>query len=262
MIIDTHNHVGLAPLAQSLEVLAQKASAMGVVCGVITAGGVEDFERVRQTAQKLNWGYCVGLHPLYIRENWQADIKALSAFLETHQDDPHLVGIGEIGLDFYVEGLDRDRQEAVFKEELQLALRFNLPVSIHGRRALYRVLALMKEYPTVSGVLHAFAGSLDEMKQAVRRGLYLGMGGAMTFPGSKRVRTAAIQAPFGSLVLETDAPDMPPVFSETKKSSPLDLPRYLSELADLRQEDESVLSKALFMNSLSAFPKLKVLLAK
>ena len=120
----------------------------------------------------------------------------------------------------------------------------------------------MKEYPTVSGVLHAFAGSLDEMKQAVRRGLYLGMGGAMTFPGSKRVRTAAIQAPFGSLVLETDAPDMPPVFSETKKSSPLDLPRYLSELADLRQEDESVLSKTLFMNSLSAFPKLKVLLAK
>ena len=222
MIIDTHNHVGLAPLAQSLEVLAQKASAKGVVCGVITAGGVEDFERVRQTAQKLNWGYCVGLHPLYIRENWQADIKALSAFLETHQDDPHLV----------------------------------------GSRALYRVLALMKEYPTVSGVLHAFAGSLDEMKQAVRRGLYLGMGGAMTFPGSKRVRTAAIQAPFGSLVLETDAPDMPPVFSETKKSSPLDLPRYLSELADLRQEDESVLSKALFMNSLSAFPKLKVLLAK
>ena len=194
MIIDTHNHVGLAPLAQSLEVLAQKASAMGVVCGVITAGGVEDFERVRQTAQKLNWGYCVGLHPLYIRENWQADIKALSAFLETHQDDPHLVGIGEIGLDFYVEGLDRDRQEAVFKEELQLALRFNLPVSLHSRRALYRVLALMKEYPTVSGVLHAFAGSLDEMKQAVRRGLYLGMGGAMTFPGSKRVRTAAIQA--------------------------------------------------------------------
>ena len=84
----------------------------------------------------------------------------------------------------------------------------------------------------------------------------------MTFPGSKRVRTAAIEAPIGSLVLETDAPDMPSAFSETKQSSPLDLPRYLSELATLRQEDESVLSKALFMNSLSAFPKLKVLLAK
>lgn len=262
MIIDTHNHVGLAPLAQSLDTLAQKAGDAGVILGVITAGGIEDFERARQTAQKLNWGYCVGLHPMYIRESWQADIKALYAFLETHLDDPHLVGIGEIGLDFYVEGLDRDRQEIVFKEELQLASQFNLPVSLHSRRALYRVLALIKDYPTVSGVLHAFSGSPDEMKQAVRRGLYLGFGGAMTFAGSKRVRTAAQQAPIGSLVLETDAPDMPPAFSVTKKSSPLDLPRYLSELATLRQDDESVLSQALFMNSLSAFPKLKVLLAK
>ncbi|HIU37488.1 MAG TPA: TatD family hydrolase [Candidatus Aphodousia faecigallinarum] len=260
MLIDTHNHVGLAALDESLDLLSEKAVQAGVIAGIITAGTVEDFEKVSETAERLQWAYCVGLHPLYVRKDWQADLEVLEDFLASHINDPRLVGIGEIGLDFYVEDLDRDLQERVLEKELELAAKFQLPVSLHSRRSLYRVMAALKKYPSVGGVLHAFSGSLEEMRQAVQRGLYLGFGGAMSYEGSKRVRQAAAVAPLSSIVLETDAPDMPPKFSMTHRSSPLDLPSYLDILTAIRAEERSLLEDALFHNSLAAFPRLKALL--
>ena len=255
--IDTHNHVGLTEVSEDLEAFAQKCREAGIRSGVITTGTVKDFERVSQVAQKLHWGYCVGLHPLYISEDYQADLQSLKEFLTTHLDDEYLVGIGEIGLDFYVEGLNRVNQEKVFEAELQLAQSFNLSVSVHSRRALYRVMALMGRYPEVRGALHAFSGSSEELKQAVKRGYFLGFGGAMTYSGSKRVRQAALLCPQDRLLLETDAPDMAPSFSETGHSSSLFLPRYLEELSRLRNESAELLGQKIFENSLNAFPRMR-----
>ena len=112
--IDTHNHVGLASLGETLEAVATKSKAAGVRCAVITCAAADDFERAAEAARALHWGYCVGLHPLYLSESSFEDLKRLRAFALSHRDDPHLVGIGEIGLDFYVEGLDRQQQECVF----------------------------------------------------------------------------------------------------------------------------------------------------
>lgn len=258
--LDTHNHVGLTDLKEDLDDLGQKCREAGIRAGVITTGTVGDFERVSEVARKLHWGYCVGLHPLYIREDYQADLQYLKEFLLAHLDDEHLVGIGEIGLDFYVEGLDRSNQEKAFEAQLQLAQIFNLAVSVHSRRALYRVMALMARYPKVQAALHAFSGSQEEMRQVIKRGYYVGFGGAMTYSGSKRVRQAAFVCPEDKILLETDSPDMSPSFSETGHSSPLFLPRYLKELALLRKVTPELLGQRIFENSLNAFPRMKKLI--
>ena len=258
--IDTHNHVGVAAFSVSEEIIASEAREAGVVCAVITTGGVDDFEAAARAARKLRWGYCVGLHPMYLREQYQSDLERLRDFVLTHSDDPYLVGIGEIGLDFFVEGLDRSRQEAVLQAELELAANVNLPVSLHSRRSLFKVMEILSDYPSVEGVLHAFAGSLEQAREAAQRGLYLGVGGAVTYPGSKRVRAVASSMDIRSLVLETDAPDMAPSFAADKESRPAFLGRYLNEIAQLRAQSPEILAEAFFENATAAFPKLRALL--
>lgn len=255
--IDTHNHVGLAELSDSLEVMARKASFVGVVAGVITTGCVEDFERAREVAHRLGWGYCVGLHPMYLHEQSDEDVQKLKKFVYEHMDDSHLVGIGEIGLDFYVSRPDKALQERILKKELELAAETHLPVSVHSRRALYRVMAMMADYPQVRAALHAFAGSEQEALQCVRRGYFLGFGGAMTYEGSKRVRRALASLGSQALLLETDAPDMAPSFAENGRSTPVDLPRYLQEMSRIRGEDSEALGRVIYENSFLAFPRLR-----
>lgn len=260
--IDTHNHVGLASLGETLDAVAAKSSAAGVRCAVITCAGADDFERAAEAARALHWGYCVGLHPLYLSESSFEDLKRLRAFALSHRDDPHLVGIGEIGLDFYVEGLDRQQQECVFKEELALAQELNLPVSVHSRRALFKVMECLAAYPGVKGALHAFSGSVEQAKDAASKGFYLGFGGALTYPGSKRVRACAKVLAAEHLLLETDAPDMAPAFRSEGPSHPADLPAYLEELSRIRAESSDTLSAVIYRNSLNAFPKLAALAAQ
>ena len=258
--IDTHNHVAVAPVAWDLPALAERLEAAGVIAGVITTGGVEDFEKAAASARQLGWGYCVGLHPMYIRDQFRADLQELRRFVFSHRDDPYLVGIGEIGLDFYVEGLDRSRQQLVFEEELQLASELGLTVSVHSRRALYKVMEILSSFPKLNIVLHAFAGSLQEARQAEKRGYYLGVGGAVTYEGSKRVRAVVKELSLDRLVLETDAPDMAPVFARGQGSDPVFLPRYLDEIESLRAEDKKLLAESVYENSLRAYPKLRALI--
>lgn len=260
MLIDTHSHFGLVDTGDDMNVLLERARALGVVCGIITTGSVGDFERVRDIAHAIGWGYAVGIHPLFIHEAKDEDLEILSQFLELHQDDPHLVAVGEIGLDRYMENPDNDRQERFFKVQLQLAHKYQLPVSVHSRRALFKVVEILKDLPDVQVALHAFAGSLDEVKNLAKLGYKMGFGGALTYTGSKRVRQAAAYLPIESLLLETDTPDMPPAFNAKGTSEPSYLEQYLQELAIVRQEDKEALEHQIFQNTMELFPKLQALL--
>lgn len=260
MLIDTHSHFGLVDTGDDMNVLLERARASGVVCGIITTGSVGDFEKVRETAHAIGWGYAVGIHPLFIHEAKDEDLETLSLFLELHQNDSHLVAVGEIGLDRYMEEPDNDRQERFFKAQLQLAQKYHLPVSVHFRRALFRVVDILKDFPDVKVALHAFAGSLDEAKNLAKLGYKMGFGGALTYAGSKRVRQAAIHLPIESLLLETDTPDMPPAFNAKGASEPSYLEQYLQELAIVRQEDREALEHQILQNTLNLFPKVQVLL--
>ena len=257
MLIDTHSHFGIVPVAESLQGALERSRKAGVVCGLITTGTHEDFEKARLEARRIGWGYCVGIHPIFVHRVSEDALLSLESSLTDHIDDPYLIGIGEIGLDFYIEDPDRKRQEYFFKRQMALAERFALPVSIHARRSLYRVIEVMDEYRSVGGSVHAFPGSPEQAREVLKRGYGIGIGGALTYPGSKRLRRCAAAVEADALLLETDAPDMPPSFNAKGQSEPAYLAAYLEELSRIRGEDAAGLQEQIFKNTLRFFPRLK-----
>ena len=260
MLIDTHSHFGLVPMVEKPEEILARARTQNVLSGIITTGSARDFDLARNRAYQFGWGYTVGIHPLYVSESSEHDLELLSDYLERYHDDERLVGIGEIGLDRFGSVNNVERQEYFFKVQLELAQKYQLPVSVHSRKALFRVTDLLQPFTNLQVALHAFSGSLEQAKLLASRGYKMGFGGAITYPGSKRVRQAAQVLPSHALILETDTPDMSPYFHSKGPSEPSFLSMYLLELAQLRHVDPQSLESQIFLNTLELFPKMKPLL--
>lgn len=253
--IDTHSHVGLAGTFEETLQEVESARALGVSIGLMTTGRCSDFSHIIDWAPRLGWSYTLGLHPLFIQEESEKSLELLRETIASHLDDPYLIGVGEIGLDFYVEGLDREKQEFFFAEQLKIAQVFSLPVTIHARRSLYRVMHFVKAIGVTGGAIHAFTGSVEEAKDVRRVGLYLGVGGAVTYTGSKKVRKIVAELGLENIVLETDSPDMAPTF-DAKRSKAEYLPRYAQTIADLLKVDVKEVRQKTGENALNAFGRL------
>ncbi len=251
--IDTHSH--LQVFEENLDEVLKEARAVGALTGLVTGGTADDFEDCFRVARRASWGAAIGLHPLYVGEASFNDFKHVEEVVKARKDD--LAAIGEIGLDFYMEDPPKKIQETIFEAHLALAQETGLPVSVHSRRALWRVINIWRLYPEVKGVLHAFSGSVEEARRAVDMGLKLGFGGAMTYEGSKRVRGAALYAPSEAIVLETDCPDMAPSFATDGRSKPSFIARYAEILGQIRGVPVEVLARETTRNALEVFPKLK-----
>jgi TatD DNase family protein len=255
---------------------------------------VANFEAVRGLAHAQGDAYCLGIHPLYVGQANDDDLNQLDAALKRCQDDPSLVAVGEIGLDFFVPELQisplRERQIHFFRAQLNLARKYHLPVVLHSRRAVDQVLKHLRELaPHVSGatptsrederpgsarwrgIAHAFNGSIQQAHAFIDFGFKLGFGGALTFERALQLRRLATELPLDAIVLETDSPDMPPhwLYATLEQraagkpqgvNSPAQLPRIASELAGLRDITELALSKATTRNAQVALPKLVGLL--
>ncbi len=153
--------------------------------------------------------YALGIHPLSTPGATDEDLLLLDRALAAHRDDPRLVAVGEIELDYFVPGLDGPRQEHFYREQLELARKHGLPVLLHMRRSADQLLKELRK-AGLSGIAHAFNGSGQHAAQFVRLGFRLGFGGTMTFKRALQVRRLARELPLSALVLETDAPDIPP----------------------------------------------------
>ena len=153
-------------------------------------------------------------------------------------DDRRLVAVGEIGLDYYVDGLDRDRQQQLFEAQLKIARAADLPVILHVRKAHDDVLSTLKRVRVRGGICHAFNGSLQQAGQYMDLGFRLGFGGMLTYERSSRLRGLAGALPLEMLVLETDAPDMTVARHRGERNSPEYLPDCLAALAAVRGETE------------------------
>jgi TatD DNase family protein len=159
-----------------------------------------------------------------------ADLAVLRAWLANEKP----VAVGEIGLDFYVTDVDPARQEFFFVEQLKLAREFDLPVLLHVRRAVDQILKQLRRIGVPVGIAHAFNGSRQQADEFIKLGFKLGFGGAMTFSGSTRIRALAAELPLEFIVLETDAPDIPPAWLNGGRNAPAELPEIARELAGLR----------------------------
>ena len=169
----------------------------------------------------------------------------------------HAVAVGEIGLDFYQQPFDRERQEHFFSEQLKIARDLHLPVLLHVRRAIDAVLLQLRRIPVVGGIAHAFNGSRVQAEQFIAMGFKLGFGGALTYPRATRIRDLAANLPLSAIVLETDAPDIPPVWLERGRNMPAELPKIAAIMAELRGISLEELAMATTANAVAALPKLQ-----
>ena len=243
--IDSHCHLDAPEFAPDRDTVRSAARQAGVGTCVIPAVEVANFEVVRLLAHQHDDVYALGIHPLYTPQASKADLHTLSDALQQHASDPRLVAVGEIGLDGFVPGLDMARQQLFYKAQLKLAQQHDLPVILHVRRSADLLLKGLRQTPVKGGIAHAFNGSLQQAQQFIAMGFKLGFGGALTFERANQLRMLATQLPLSALVLETDAPDIPPhwlyVTAEERaqgapqgRNTPSEIPRIAKVLADLR----------------------------
>lgn len=269
--IDTHAHLDDAGFAADRDTVLGTARAAGVGMVVVPAVARANFGVVRDLAHRHGLAYALGIHPMCTNGVAAADLAALRDALEAGRDDARLVAVGEIGLDHFTAGLDRDHQREVFVAQLRLAAEFSLPVILHVRRAVDAVLKELRQRPPVSGIAHAFNGSEQQAGIAIDLGLKLGFGGALTFDRALHIRRLARAVALESIVMETDSPDIAPQWlyrtadaraaGATMRNAPGELPRIGAELAALRGITADALAAATTANACAALPRLRALLA-
>lgn len=252
-MIDTHCHLDAAEFATDHRAVSALAQAAGVTQIIVPGISVADFARQKHiVARTPGAAAAYGIHPLYLAQASTDDLAQLRHWLERERP----VAVGEIGLDFYVAQPDRTRQGEFFAAQLRLAREFDLPVILHSRRAVDAVLQALRHTPVRGGVAHAFNGSRQQADEFIKLGFKLGFGGALTYPGSTRIRALVAELPLDSIVLETDAPDIAPAWLHGGRNSTAELPRIAAELAQLRQMPLDELAAQADANARTVFPGL------
>jgi TatD DNase family protein len=244
MLVDTHCHLDAAEFDADRDAVVAASVAAGVRRIVVPAIAASNFTTVRELARRHpSVRYALGIHPLFVGAAADEDLVALRREVERSLDDPCFVGIGEIGLDHFVPGLDRARQVAFLVEQLRIARDFDLPVILHVRKAQDTVLRERRRLRPRGGIAHAFNGSEQQARMFIDLGCALGFGGAMTFDRARQIRRLAVAVPHEALVLETDSPDIPPAWLDHGRNTPAELPRIAAVLAELRGEPvESIIA--------------------
>ena len=210
MWTDTHCHLDAAEFDADREAVVARARAAGVTQIVLPAVARANFDTVRRLAHTHGFVYALGIHPMYVEQATEDDLTALREALAEYRDDAQLVAVGEIGLDHFVPGLDRARQARFYAAQLALAQEFDLPVLLHVRKSADTLLKHLRITPVRGGIAHAFNGSEQQARAFIALGFKLGFGGTLTFERALQIRRLAQQLPLHAIVLETDAPDIPP----------------------------------------------------
>ena len=269
--IDSHCHLDAPEFDADRDAVVRRARAAGVAMLVLPAVAVAGFDALIALARRHGLGYALGIHPLCVDAAEEADLERLAAALQAQQGDPHLVAVGEIGLDHFVPNLDRAKQERFYAAQLQLARQHDLPAILHVRRSADSLLKHLRRIEVPGGIAHAFNGSDAQASQFAQRGFKLGFGGALTFERALQIRRLAAAIPAEVPVLETDAPDIPPQWLYVRaderaqrapsRNEPAELPRIAQSLASLRGWTLEQTAATTSANVLSALPRLAPLMA-
>lgn len=272
MWIDTHCHLDAAEFDADRAALGAQARAAGVLLCVIPAVERANWPAVQALAAAQGDAYALGIHPLYVPQAQDDDLLALDEALTASSQDPRLVAVGEIGLDFFVPALCtpamRERQWRFYLAQLRLAQKHGLPVILHVRHSADLLLKGLRQMGVQGGVAHAFNGSAQQAEAFIGLDFALGFGGAVSFERATQLRRLAVTLPLSALVLETDAPDMPPHWlyrtAEQRatgmpqgRNSPAELPGIAQVVADLRGLPLAELAFATTANAQRVLPRLQ-----
>jgi len=229
--IDTHCHLDAAEFNADRDAVYARAVDAGVAIQIVPAISRDNFSAVAATCERYPGSLPAwGMHPMFIDVHRPEHL----ADLRTQIEQQRPVAIGEIGLDLFVKNLDAATQEYFYVEQLKIAKEYDLPVLLHCRKANDEILKQLRQIKVRGGIAHAFNGSPQQANEFIKLGFKLGFGGAFTWPRANNLRRLAVDLPLESIVLETDSPDIPPVWIGRGRNAPGELPLIAQELATLR----------------------------
>jgi TatD DNase family protein len=253
MLIDTHCHLDAAEFDADRNEVAARAVAAGVTTIVVPSVERANFGAVASVCREFpQCRPAYGIHPMFVDRAREEDLDALR---ETLKREP-AVAIGEIGLDGFIEPRNDESQAWWYGSQLKLAREFDLPVLLHVRRAVDAILKDLRRIVVPGGIAHAFNGSRQQADELIKLGFKLGFGGAMTHPRATKLRDLAATLPLESIVLETDAPDIPPEWLNRQRNEPGELPRIARVLAELRGMEVHDVIAATTANARVVLPRL------
>ena len=253
-LIDSHSHLDAPEFDADRAAVLDRARAAGVVDQVIPAVAAASWPALRELCgSQAGLHPAWGLHPMYLGEHRPDHLEQLRRWLIDHRP----CAVGECGLDFWVEDLDRETQQAFFLAQLKLAREFDLPVILHARKALDEVTAALRRIGGLRGVVHSFSGSQSQAESLWKLGFHLGIGGPVTYERAQRLRGIVAAMPIEYLLLETDSPDQPLHGHQGQRNEPALLAEILLAVSQLRGESPQAVASATTANArlLFALPK-------
>jgi len=249
-LIDSHCHLDAPAFDLDRAEVIARAHAAGVVAQIVPAVSAARWPALRAActlAPGLFPAY--GLHPMFLGEHRPEHLTWLRDWIQRERP----LAIGECGLDYFVEGLDRAAQQLYFDAQLKLAREYDLPVIIHARRAVDAVISSLRRVGGLRGVVHSFSGSIEQAQQLWRMGFLIGLGGPLTYPRAQRLRRLAASMPLDYLLLETDAPDQPDSGIPGQRNEPARLVVILDVIARLRQQPVAEIARITSANAATLF---------
>jgi TatD DNase family protein len=243
-LIDSHCHLDFKQFDLDRDDILSNCLQLGIQDIVIPGVTATSWEHLLDVCQQSTMLHpALGLHPMFMEEHQPEHLADLEEIISKHP----IIAVGEIGLDFYLAGHDKESQIHLFTGQLKIAQHANLPVLLHIRKAHEQTISLLKQYPVTGGIIHAFSGSLQQAKQYQDLGFLLGVGGAITHPKATRLRAMVSQLPLSNIALETDAPDMP-IHMAKSHNTPENITVILDSLVELRSECKDEIASATTAN--------------
>lgn len=250
MLIDSHCHLDAEAFDRDRAQVVARARCAGVTTQVVPATTAAGWPRLREVCQQSPGLFpAYGLHPVFLTEHRDEDLAALETWIQRERP----CALGECGLDFFIDDLDRERQRQVFTAQLELARTHDLPVIVHARRAVDAVIAAIRAVGRVRGVVHSFSGSPEQAAQLYRKGFLLGLGGPVTYDRARRLHRLVREMPLERLLLETDAPDQPDAGIRGQRNEPARLAEIAAHVAQLRGIDVEELAAVTTANARALF---------
>lgn len=250
MLIDSHCHLDAPEFDPDRAEVIARAQGTGVAAQIVPAITAATWPKLREVcamAPGLHPAY--GLHPMYLDEHRLEHLEELREWIERERP----AAVGECGLDYFVEGLDPQRQQIYFDGQLALAREFELPVIVHARRAVDAVIASIKRIGGLRGVVHSFSGSPEQARQLWQLDFMIGLGGPVTYERANRLRKLAAEMPLEYLLLETDSPDQPDARIRGQRNEPARLAEVCGAIAGLRGISSLAIAEATGANARRLF---------
>jgi TatD DNase family protein len=245
-LIDSHAHLDDRSFENDRDAMFERSAGAAVrrwIVPGIDRGNWEKIELLSTSRRGVFPAY--GLHPLFIDQHKDAHLDELPTWLDGHG----AVAVGEIGLDFFVEGLDPARQREIFVRQLHIAREHDLPVIVHARRAFEETIHTMRRIGGLRGVVHSFSGSEEQARQLFDLGIHIGIGGPVTYESANRIRRVVTGMPVEWLLLETDAPDQPCSHHRGERNEPAYMLDVLHTIAELRGTSAADIAAATTANA-------------